>query len=246
VEGFIEITFEVGPLPSQHELVAKFQTSINSGSFFTDDNGFEFLERQSSWAAPIASNFYPMVYASYIHDGISQLTLIGERSHGVASLQRGELEVMIHRNPDSSDGFGPGLTDRDVVFPTFRLLIDTPQNSSVRMHKQTYFLNFPLTIYDAPTTTAAIWIKTYKTSIQFLSSALPDNIHLVSLNALDATSNKVILRLTHLFAVGEDYALSRSVTLDVSKLFTGVKIASLVETTLTANKSNYLLFLLFS
>jgi len=236
MESFIEITFEVGPLPAIHEIVAKFQSSINSMSFFTDNNGFEYLERQSSWTSPIASNYYPMVYASYIRDGITQLTLVGERSHGVSSTQAGELEVMIHRNPDESDGFGPALTDTDVVYPTLRVLVDSPQNSTLKVYRHSYLLNFPLTLYSAPTTSATNWAKAYKTSLQFLANALPDNIHLVSLNALDANSNKVILRLAHLFAVGEDPVYSKSVTIDLSKLLVGVKISSLVESNLTANK----------
>jgi len=177
-----------------------------------------------------------MIYASYIHDGINQLTVIGERTHGVSSLANGELEVMIHRNPDMSDDFGPGLTDTDVVFPTLRVLVDIQQNSNAQLHKQSYWLNFPVVVFTAPTTTASDWIKRYKTSAQFLTSALPNNIHLLSLNALDATSNKVILRLTHLFAIGEAGVFSQPVILDLSNLFAHVKITSLVETTLTANK----------
>lgn len=41
--------------------------------------------------------------------------------------------------------------------------------------------------------------------------------------------------MTHLFAVGEDAVYSQAATVDIGKLFSNIKIASLVETTLTAN-----------
>jgi len=58
----------------------------------------------------------------------------------------------------------------------------------------------------------------------------------LSLNALDATSKSVILRLTHLYAINEDPNLSKPVSVDLNNIFSGVKVNSVKETTLTANK----------
>lgn len=71
-----------------------------------------------------------------------------DRSHGVSSLENGQFEVMLHRNPDMTDGFGiqnyiinhlivssliinkgPGLTDTDVAEPVIRLIVDSPSGS---------------------------------------------------------------------------------------------------------------------
>lgn len=63
----------------------------------------------------------------------------------MSSLDNGELELMLHRNPDMSDMLGgtapihtkskysrilgPGLTDTSTVFPVIRLIVDTPQGN---------------------------------------------------------------------------------------------------------------------
>jgi len=233
----LEINFDLGPLPSHAEVVASFSTPLETQrKMTTDDNGFEFLARQYNTQVDIGANYYPMVYAAYINDAKSQLTLVSERSHGAGSPNNGELEVMVHRNPDMGDGFGPGLTDTSRVYPVLRVIVDSPAGSRSPLHLQPYFINFPLTIFTSPAKSAADWSNTYVTQKNLLSADLPPNVHFLSLNALDASSKGVILRLTHLYAVGEDPVLSQPATIDLTKLFFGVNIASMRETTLSANK----------
>jgi len=240
VSGFVEISFELGELPSYVEVVSSFASSVqNKQAFFTDDNGFEFLERQAVYSQPIEANYYPTIYSSFIKDTQAQLSLISDRTHGASSLSSGELELMVHRNPDMGDGFGPGLTDTTVVFPVIRVIVDTPKASPIQVRTQPYLLNFPLTFFTgSAVASVADWKSKYATSAQFISGALPPNVHFLSLYALDdsTTSTKSIFRLTHLFAVGEDPIYSSPVSVDVAKLFSNFKIASFVETTLTANK----------
>jgi hypothetical protein len=237
VSGYFEIEHTLGVLPSHTELVSAFSTSIqNEQIFATDDNGFEFLEREALYNIGIEGNYYPSIYASYIKDTVSQLSLIFERSHGVSSLENGEIEVMLHRNPDMGDNFGPALTDTTIVFPVVQVVVDTPAASTLPVRKLPYLLNFPLTPFFGTTPSVASWASTHVTTAQFISSALPPNIHFLSLYALDGTNSSTsIFRLTHLFAVGEDPVYSLPVTVDVGKLFSNFKIASFVETTLTGN-----------
>jgi len=238
VENFVEIAFDIGPLPSHREVVASFTTSINSeGVITSDDNGFEFLKREYQWGLGIEANYFPIIYASYINDLFAQLTVISERSHGVSSQIDGELEVMIHRNPDMGDGFGPGLTDITEVYPALRVLVDTPAGSMQPLHKQAYLMNFPLNVFSAVAKSASDWVNSYTTRNYLLSADLPANVHFLSLNALDATSKTAILRLTHLYALGEDPVLSKPVSVDISKLFVGVTVSKITETTLSANKA---------
>jgi len=144
---------------------------------------------------------------------------------------------MIHRNPDMGDGFGPGLTDTTEVFPVVRLVVDTPSASMTRIRRQSYLLNFPLTVFTGTTTNAASWISSYQTSQSFLTAALPPNIHLVSVNALDGTSMKAVVRLTHIYDTNDDPSnLSKPVTLSLSKLFS-TKTSAIEETFLSANKN---------
>jgi len=236
--GFLELDFEVGVLPSAVEVVTSFSTSIKSrGGITTDDNGFEFLNRQPAPNTPIPGLYYPTVYASYISDATAQLSIISERSHGVSSQANGEIELMLHRNPDMGDGWGPALTDTSIVFPTIRVLLDTPQGSPKLIHKQSYLLNFPLTPFYAPSVSSLnSWNSAYLSNAQLLATDLPPNVHFLSLYSLDSTSTKFIFRLTHLYATGEDPVNSVPATVDVAQLFSKFKIVSFVETTLTGNK----------
>jgi len=240
VEQFAEMWFDIGPLPSRTEVITLFNSDISSnGIITTDDNGFEFLDREYQWGSGIESNYYPLIYAAYISDLMSQLSVISFRSHGASSQDEGSLEVMIHRNPDMGDGFGPGLTDTTEVYPILRVLLDTPSQSPKGVRRQSYLLNFPLAVFTSPTSSASSWINSYKTFSSLLTSDLPPNVHLLSVNALDETSTKAIVRLTHIFAINEDPTFSKPVTLDLTKLFASgdVTVSSIVEMSLSANQN---------
>jgi hypothetical protein len=238
VEEFVEFWFEIGPLPSHTEIISLFNSNIKSANAVSsDDNGFEFLQRQYQSSCGIECNYYPHVYAAFIADSTSQLTVIAERSHGVSSQKSGSIEVMIHRNPDMGDGFGPGLTDTTEVYPVLRAVVDTPQGSYSRIRRQSYLLNFPLSPFTGTTSSASSWITSYQTSQSFLSAQLPPNIHLASVNALDGTSHNAIVRLVHIFATNDDPNLSKPVTLSLSKLFSTATASSITETFLSANQN---------
>jgi Glycosyl hydrolases family 38 C-terminal domain/Glycosyl hydrolases family 38 C-terminal beta sandwich domain len=64
---------------------------------------------------PVAGNYYPMTAAAYLRDearGI-QLSLLTDRSQGVASIRDGEIEAMIHRRilADDSRGVDEALNE---------------------------------------------------------------------------------------------------------------------------------------
>jgi hypothetical protein len=237
-QQYLEINLDLGALPSHTEVVATFSTPLNTQRTITsDDNGFEFLTRKYDSSLGIEANYYPMIYASYINDASSQLTVVSERSHGTGSSSNGELEVMVHRNPDMGDGFGPGLTDTSEVYPVLRVVVDSPSGSHGPLHRQPYLINFPLSVFTDVAKSASDWSSSYVTEYNLLKAELPASIHFLSLNALDASSKGVILRLTHLFATGEDPVLSNPVTIDFTKLFSGVTVTKVQETTLSANKN---------
>eukprot|EP01123_Difflugia_compressa_P009353 TRINITY_DN3074_c0_g3_i1.p1 TRINITY_DN3074_c0_g3~~TRINITY_DN3074_c0_g3_i1.p1 ORF type:complete len:235 (-),score=28.64 TRINITY_DN3074_c0_g3_i1:15-689(-) len=195
------------------------------------------MNRQTSY--DIAGNYYPTIYASFINDTNARLSVICERSHGVSSLLDGHLEVMLHRNPDMSDGFGPGLTDTTRVYPSLRFLVENPRlESTQNLKKHSYLINFPVVVFSATIpSTISDWVASYETTNSFLLDSLPPNIHFLSLIALDPITKSTAFRLTHLFDVNEDPILSQPVLIDLSKLFVleGVTISKITETTLTAN-----------
>lgn len=56
---------------------------------------------------PVAANYYPLNSHIYLKDNLgNQLTMLVDRSQGGASLQDGQLEVMVHRRLLHDDAFG--------------------------------------------------------------------------------------------------------------------------------------------
>jgi len=240
--AFVELAFELGVLPSQTEVVSSFFSPdlFNQGVFVCDDNGYEPQYRRAGYVDNIEGNYYPLVYSGYINDEISQLTLIAERSHGATSVIDGQFEVMLHRNPNQGDGFGPALTDTTIVFPVLRMLLDTPANSPALLHRQSYLLNFPpAPFFGQPAASLDDALQRFsKTSGPLVGvTELPPNVFLLSLNAVDAnaSSGSFLLRLTNVFAVGEDPAYSQPALVDVEQLLPGT-IVSFTETTLTGTQ----------
>ena len=96
---------------------------------YTDSNGREFLQRtynfRETWdllnAEPVAGNYYPMNAAAYIKDEAAQLSILTDRSQGVASLAQGQMEVMIQRRllADDSRGVGEPLNETDVGITSY-------------------------------------------------------------------------------------------------------------------------------
>jgi len=229
-ENFVEISFEIGPLPTQTELVTRFVTSVANGAmFYTDDNALEFVPRKYSSKYGIAGNYYPTIYASYIKDSDAQFTIVQERAHGISSQASGEVEIMLHRNP------GRDLNDLTTVYPIIRVVCDSPNNSAYSVLKQTHLLNFQPMFFTALTNSIAEWSSKYSTSYKLISGDLPVQIQLMSLNALSVNSTKVIFRLHHVFAIDGNPLYTSPVNVDIGKLFLPLTITSIVETTLTGN-----------
>jgi hypothetical protein len=59
------------------------------------------LNNRPTWplniTEPVAGNYYPITAAAAISDGCLGLGLATDRAQGAASLQDGQLEVMLHR-----------------------------------------------------------------------------------------------------------------------------------------------------
>uniref|UniRef100_A0A7S3YT47 Glycosyl hydrolases family 38 C-terminal domain-containing protein n=1 Tax=Lotharella globosa TaxID=91324 RepID=A0A7S3YT47_9EUKA len=77
-------------------------------------------------------------------------------------------------------------------------------------------------------------------SRDFLGEALPANVKLMTLtdNYKDIANGKTLLRLAHLYSVGEHPTLSEPAVVDLKKVFSapGLTITSAEETSLTGNQ----------
>lgn len=89
----------------------------------------------------------------------------------------------------------------------------------------------PLTSGETP----AGWVSKYKSGASALAAAsgLPPNVHLVTLQSQGPKS--LLVRLAHLYEVGEDAVMSANVTVGLANLVAGVTITSATELTLLAS-----------
>jgi hypothetical protein len=122
---YIEVEYQVGPIPTQDlrgkEVVVRYNTMIdNNAVFFTDSNGREFVQRQRNYRPtwdltvyePVAGNYYPVNAALYVEGGYSDgnetsaFAVVTDRSQGGSSIRDGTVELMVHRRTIVDDWRG--------------------------------------------------------------------------------------------------------------------------------------------
>uniref|UniRef100_A0A183BP52 Alpha-mannosidase n=1 Tax=Globodera pallida TaxID=36090 RepID=A0A183BP52_GLOPA len=82
--------------------------SMRQDNFFTDLNGFQMIRRRRQPQLPLQAHFYPMPGAAFVEDTDIRLSLLGRQALGVASLEQGEMQVMLDRRLAQDDDRGLG------------------------------------------------------------------------------------------------------------------------------------------
>ena len=217
---------------------------------------------------PVAGNYYPVNSMISLDDGKTELVVVTDVSVGGASLANGELELMVHRRVQADDSRGvqeplnetmcgcndinaqpgamgqngheadggcicAGLTMRGKHY----VVLDTVDNAHALRRQLIESLNFPPTLaFAAADASAHLKIP----NATMLASALPANIKLMTVtnNYAAANDGQLLLRLAHLYSVGEHPILSQPVTLSLSAVFAkaGLKVTEGIEMSLTANR----------
>ncbi|XP_041998923.1 probable alpha-mannosidase At5g13980 isoform X1 [Salvia splendens] len=253
-----EVEFTVGPIPIDDgkgkEIVTKLKTMIgNNKAFYTDSNGRDFLERirdyRTDWDLqvnqPIAGNYYPINLGIYIKDDSTEMSVLVDRSVGGSSIIDGEVEIMLHRRLLQDDGRGVDEALNETV-----CALDTCTGLTVQGK---YYLRFD------PLGEGSKWRRSFGQEIYspFLlafseqddkwtnfptptfsamdpSYSLPDNVAIITLQELQ--DGAVLLRLAHLYEVGEDKDLSSLATVELKRVFPHRKINKIKEMSLSANQ----------
>lgn len=124
-----------------------------------------------------------------------------------------------------------GLTMRGKHY----LVFDTIANANAQRRKLSEALNFPPTLAFSHSL-----LKPEIPRASALAEALPANIKLLTLtnNYQSISGGKVLLRLAHLYSVGEHPTLSQPVIISLAELFklAGHQITAAEEMSLTANQ----------
>ncbi|XP_030095069.2 epididymis-specific alpha-mannosidase [Serinus canaria] len=207
----------------------------------------------------VARNYYPMVQTAYIEDDTTRLMLLAERAHGVSSQGNGQVEVMLHRRLwnnlqwDLSNNLT--LNDSSVVRPVIWLLLGSKaltntlyRTSGLALEHRPVVMFGALSGGDKPKLPGQL----QQNSVHDLPVTVPPNLHLQTLSIPgwryssnhaeqvksihmgeqkqgDADFSRVLLRIRHLYEVGEDPVLSQPVVVDLKSLLKGLGSVMAVE-----------------
>ncbi|KAL5795367.1 hypothetical protein ACOSQ2_000187 [Xanthoceras sorbifolium] len=254
-----EVEFTVGPIPVDDGIGKEVATQItsnikNNKIFYTDSSGRDFIERirdyRNDWNLevnqPVAGNYYPINLGMYMKDNSTELSVLVDRSVGGSSIVDGQLELMLHRRLLHDDGRGvdealnetvcvqnkcTGLT----ILGKYYLRID-PLGEGAKWRR-----TFGQEIYSPLLLAFAeqdgdTWANSHVATFSGMdpSYVLPDNVAMITLQELD--NGKVLLRLAHLFEIGEDKDLSVMSSVELKKVFPNKQINKVTEMSLSANQ----------
>ncbi|XP_011300932.1 lysosomal alpha-mannosidase isoform X1 [Fopius arisanus] len=260
-EDKIEFDWVAGPIPVEDgvgkEIVNKFSSNLESkGVFFTDSNGREMLKRvrdfRPTWSLnlsePVAGNYYPVTAKISLRDvekGV-RMSVLNDRAQGGSSLRDGDLEVMIHRrllNDDAfgvgealnEQAFGKGLVARGVHYLVASDLKDLDATASKEKSLALALALRPwVLVTPAKNMSFSQWQKSYVMQTRGLRKRLPPNVHILTLEPWKG--QQVLLRLEHLYEIGEAGQLSQPAEVNITDLFADFDVAWVRETTLGANQ----------
>nr|AYV89059.1 saliva protein-5 [Tetranychus truncatus] len=257
-DPFIEFDFKIGPIPVADkvgkEIISLFQTDLKTNKvFYTDSNGRQMMKRvkdfRPTWKykviEPIAGNYYPINSRISLKDEDEdlQLVVLTDRSQGGASLNDGELEIMLHRRLLHDDSLGvdealnePGVDGRGLIIrgKHYVLISDIKSSNILHREKGMQLYMAPVVAF-APISSFDDYRANHKTIYSFLQRALPPNVHLLTLEHLNL--NNWLVRLEHFYQSNEDPdGLSKSVRIDFRGLFNTKSIHGVKETIITATQ----------
>ena len=231
---YIESEWIVGPIPVHDEIakeiITQYNTHIlNQDTFYTDSNGRQILQRvkdyRPTWdfvsSEPVSQNYYPINSRIYIRDEYSnsQVTIVNDRSQGGTSMNDGQIEVMLHRRDLADDGFGvgealnePGQFGDGLIVRGKHWILNTTISESAKAHRLAAeeMMLKPIVIFHTVNGNPGQFLK---------GITLPENVHLLTLQEIDANPNRLLVRLEHQFAEQEDINLSKPVTVNIKEMF---------------------------
>ncbi|KAK9749896.1 hypothetical protein RND81_02G158800 [Saponaria officinalis] len=255
----IEIEYVVGPIPVDDGIGKEVVTKITSGlqsnkTFYTDSNGRDFIKRirdyRSDWSLqvnqPVAGNYYPLNLGIYLHDDVNELSVVVDRAIGGASIVDGQIELMLHRRLLKDDGRGVAEALNETVCSHDKCIGLTAQGKFYfridplgegakwrRSFGQQIYSPFLLAFSEQD---GDKWVNSHVSIFTGIdpSYSLPENVALITLQEL--ADGKVLVRLAHLYEVGEDKQLSNMANVELQRLFPFKEIDEVTEMSLTANQ----------
>ncbi|XP_059645279.1 alpha-mannosidase At3g26720 isoform X2 [Cornus florida] len=243
-----EVEFNIGPIPVDDRVGKEITTQITTvmktnKTFYTDSNGRDFIKRirdyRADWDLQINLGIY-------VEDESMELSVLVDRSVGGSSLVDGQVELMLHRRllRDDSRGVGEALNEEVCVLDEckgltvqgkYYLRID-PLGEGAKWRRtlgQEIYSPLLLAFMEQDENN---WTNSHVPIFSGIdpSYSLPDNIAILTLQELE--SGKVLLRLAHLYEIGEDKEYSVMTSVELKKLFPDKEIRKVTEMNLSANQ----------
>jgi len=251
-ENRIEVASQIGPIDISNkqgkEIIVRFSTDLKNGkTFYTDSMGQEFQERildhrfsyNNTITEPIGSNYYPINAMAYIQDKAQdvQLTWLTDRSRGGSSLSEGQLETMLHRRDLWDDHFGVGeaLNETTKIYTTDQVIVSSIKSSPSEARTLAQYQLNPVTMAFGAPTLLTSWQSRYNNAFSGVTRTLPANVYLQTFRPIlyPEDSEQYLIRLHHLYQVGEDDVLAKPVTVRIKDLFVNKTPTSIEEYNLT-------------
>ncbi|XP_047310058.1 alpha-mannosidase At3g26720-like [Impatiens glandulifera] len=254
----VEVEFNVGPIPVDDGYGKEVTTKITTGmktnaTFYTDSNGRDFIRRvrdyRDDWDLQvnqrIAGNYYPINLGIYTQDENTELSVLVDRAVGGSSLEDGQIELMLHRRllNDDTRGVGEALNEETCahndcqgleIQGKFYFRIDRLGEGGAKWRR-----TFGQEIYSPLLMAFAEqegndWTDSHVSTFSGIEDSLPGNVALITLQELE--TGEVLVRLAHLYEVGEDKDFSGMAKVELKKLFPGKKIQKVREMNLSGNQ----------
>uniref|UniRef100_A0A452VDV2 Alpha-mannosidase n=1 Tax=Ursus maritimus TaxID=29073 RepID=A0A452VDV2_URSMA len=248
----IEQEYRVGPLELNCEAILRTSTSLqNQQTLYSDSNGYQMQRRlfREYASNSIARNYYPMVQSAFIEDSQSRLVVLSQQAHGISSQGNGQVEIMLHRrlwnNFDWALDYDLTLNDTSVVHPVLWLLLGPrPLTARLRQRSGLALQHRPVVLLRElngkgvciPESPPAVMLPP---SLHLQTLSIPGwnyssnhTEHLYNLQKGGAAKpdlHRVLLRLHHLYEVGEDPVLSQPVTVNLEVVLQGLGSVVAVE-----------------
>ncbi|XP_042499892.1 probable alpha-mannosidase At5g13980 [Macadamia integrifolia] len=182
----------------------------------------------------------------YMVDNRTEFSVLVDRSVGGSSMVDGQVELMLHRRllHDDSRGVAEALSEQVCILDectgliiqgSFYLRID-PLGEGAKWRRsagQEIYSPFLLAFTEQA---GGNWTSSHVSTFSGVDPSynLPDNVALLTLQ--EHEDGNVLLRLAHLYEMGEDKDLAVMASVDLKMLFPKKKIIKVVEMNLSANQ----------
>ena len=238
----VEVEWTVGPVDvagnKSREVVTRYTPSLASGGAWrSDSNCREGQPRhrglRGNWTSnisePVAANYVPSTCLVSLSDGAATLAIAVDRAQGSSSLADGQLEFLVHRRMAHRDGREPrnylldepGVDGRGLIIRGRHWLVVAPAaiaaGAAKALAQRALAAPQTITTFAGLDLEPDLWLASYKGRASLLAAPLPPNLHLATVHAHNDSA--WLVRLAHLYEVGEDAALSKDVSVDLATIF---------------------------